>query len=90
MTGTALTTQDAELIALAVSRALQLARSVSDSEHFDHHQWISLKIKAELVRAEFWRQMLAHVARWGAVSIITALAFALYLGVKAWWALPVK
>lgn len=71
-------------MALAMTRALQQARSVSDSEHFAHHVWITKQIEREQLRTEFWRQMLAHVAKWGVVSVVSATVFALYLGVKAW------
>lgn len=71
-----------EAIALGVARALQQARSVSDSEHYDHHKWITGKMKAEARRAEFWEKMAEHVAKWGAVSVISAIFYAAYLGFK--------
>lgn len=75
---------EADLIATAMVRALQQARSVSDSEHFDHHRWISEKIKTEQWRAQFWKQMVEHVAKWGVISVISALVYAFWLGFKVW------
>lgn len=68
--------------AIAIAKALQAARSVSDSEHYDHHKWITKKMKAEEARAEFWSAMADHVAKWGAISLVSALLFALWLGIK--------
>lgn len=71
--------EDVEVLSVAIARALQQARSVSDSEHYDHHRWITQQIDKEKWRAEFWRQMVGHVSRWGAVSIVSAVAYACYL-----------
>ena len=70
------------MLTRAMVKALQQARSVSDSEHYDHHQWIALKIKTERARAAFWDQMLQHVVKWGVISIISAVVYACYLGFK--------
>lgn len=78
------TSEDAEIIALAVTRALQQARSVSDSEHYDHHKWIEAQIESEKWRKEFWRQMVMHVSKWGAVAILSSAPVAAYLIVKHW------
>ena len=75
--------EDAERLSVAIARALQQSRSVSDSEHFDHHKWISAKIERENAMREFWQDMSAHVSKWGAISLITGMAYALWLGVKA-------
>ena len=72
--------EDIDALAIAIARALQQAHSVSDSEHYDHHQWITKKMKAEEWRAEFWEKMVEHVTKWGAISIISAIGYALYLG----------
>lgn len=74
--------EDAEKLAIAIARALQQARSVSDSEHYDHHVWITAKIKREEAWMDFWIDMRAHVARWGAISIISGAGYALYLGLR--------
>jgi len=79
-----MTPHDMELLATAFARALQQSRSVSDSEHFDHHRWISQKIKTEQWRAQFWKQMLEHIVRWGIISVITAAVYAMWLGLKVW------
>lgn len=79
-----MTPQDVDLLAAAIARALQQARSVSDSEHFDHHKWITEKIKTEQWRAQFWKKMLEHVVKWGVISVISAGVYALWLGVRVW------
>lgn len=73
---------DAERLAVALSKALQQARSVSDSEHFDHHAWVKTQIEREILRAKFWRDMTAHIAKLGAWSLLTAVFYALYLGIR--------
>lgn len=73
---------DIERLAVAIGKALQQARSVSDSEHYDHHKWITGKMKAEERRAEFWEKMLEHVTKLGMWSVITALGYACWLGIK--------
>lgn len=77
-----MTEADAQKLAIAVAKALQQARSVSDSEHYDHHRWISAKIASENARRDFWRTMQAHVAKWGAISILSAGFYALWLGIR--------
>lgn len=72
----------AEVLSMAMVRALQQGRSVSDSEHFDHHQWIKAKMDAERARAAFWGEMAKHAAKLGIASLITSVGFAFYLGVK--------
>lgn len=79
---TPLSEADADTLARAMVRALQQARSVSDSEHFDHHRWIVLKMKTERRRAEFWEKMFEHLVKVGAASVLSAAIYALYLGVK--------
>lgn len=75
---------DAELLALKLAQALQQARSVSDSEHFDHHRFIAERIKEVEARSKFWGDMRAHAMKWGMISVLSGLFYALYLGVKAW------
>lgn len=73
-----------EAMAIAMARALQASRSVSDSEHFDHHRWISIKIKREEEMLKFWSDMRAHLAKWGMVGVASGVLYALYLGVRLW------
>ena len=75
--------EDADMLALKLAQALQQSRSVSDSEHYDHHRWITAKIERENAWRNFWEDMRRHVAKWGAVSVISAVGYALFLGVKA-------
>ena len=78
-----MTTEDIEHLAIAIAKALQAARSVSDSEHYDHHRWITAKIEREHAWRRFWDQLSEHVAKWGAISLISAAGYAFYLGLKA-------
>lgn len=77
-----MTEEEAEHLSVAIARALQQARSVSDSEHYDHHAWITERIKREKAWREFWERMRDHVAKWGAVSLISSLGYALWLGIE--------
>ena len=71
---------DIEQLALAIAKALQSARSVSDSEHYDHHRWISSKIERENAWRSFWDEMRRHVIKWGSISMISGLFYAAWLG----------
>lgn len=75
---------DVETLAIAIAKALQQARSVSDSEHYDHHVWITERINRERAWREFWEKMRDHVAKWGAVSVLSAIGYALWLGAQEW------
>ncbi len=73
-------------MAIAIARALQQARSVSDSEHYDHHIWITEKIKRERMEMErhrsaalFWQRMHGHAVSWGMASVLTAALYAAWL-----------
>lgn len=79
---------DIEAMALAFASVLQQARSVSDSEHFDHHRWVSMRILAERERELFWREMTKHVAKWGLIGTVSAAFYALYLGARILLKLP--
>lgn len=70
-----------ELIA-ALLHALRESRSIPEAQHTDHHAWIAERIARERARRMFWCQMQAHVAKWGAVSVLTAIFYALWLGIE--------
>ena len=72
---------DVERLAIAIAKALQQARSVSDSEHFDHHAWITKRIAREEERIKFWTQMREHAAKWGIISVLSGLFYAMWLGI---------
>lgn len=75
--------EDVERLSIAIAKALQGARSVSDSEHYDHHRWISAKIERENAARDFYEEMRKHVMKWGAVSLISGIGYAAWLGFKA-------
>lgn len=73
------TDEEMEKFALAIAKALQQSRSVSDSEHFDHHIWITEKIKHDKMKGLFWQKLTEHLAAWGAVAVISVVFYALWL-----------
>lgn len=75
---------DIDYLAIAIAKALQQSRSVSDSEHYDHHRWIASQIQAEQARKKFWEDMRSHVTRWGLIGALTGLCTACYLALEAW------
>lgn len=77
-----MTEADIERLSIAIARALQQARSVSDSEHYDHHVWISARIQRDKARRKFWEQMSEHAAKWGLLSVLSFMFYALWLGVQ--------
>lgn len=72
------------MLARKIAEAMQQARSVSDSEHFDHHRWITERIQKEKARRKFYEEMSAHALKWGMLSFLSGVFYALWLGVKAW------
>lgn len=81
--------EDIDSLARAFAEALQQARSVSDSEHFDHHKWITARIEKEGARRLFWDEMTKHVVKWGVIGVVSGLLYALYLGIRISLKLPV-
>jgi hypothetical protein len=71
-----------EKLSETFAKALQQARPVSDSEHFDHHKWIVARMEKEKVRAEFWQKMLEHVTSWGAIAILSGIFYAVWVWAK--------
>lgn len=71
-----------EKLSLAMVKALQQSRSVSDSEHYDHHTWVQQHIEKEKTRTQFYKMMIEHVAKYGALSIATGLFYAVWLFLK--------
>lgn len=68
-----------EKLAIIFAKTLQQARSVSDSEHYDHHRWISERIKRDQNKSLFWEKLYEHLAAWGAVAVISVIFYALWL-----------
>lgn len=71
-----------EKLSVAMVKALQQSRSVSDSEHYDHHLWVQTHIEKEKTRTAFYKMMIDHVAKYGAISIVTGLFYAVWLFLK--------
>lgn len=71
-----------EDLAIAVAKALQRERSISDAEHSDHHKWISGRIRLDEEQKKFWEDMRTHASKWGMISILSASFYALWLGIR--------
>lgn len=74
--------EEIEQLAIAIAKALQAARSVSDSEHYDHHVWITSQIERDKSSKAFWEKMLEHASKWGMISLLSFAFYALWLGVN--------
>lgn len=72
----------ADAAALAAVKALQQAKFISDSDHYNHHNWISSKIKSEEARAELFDELRKHVAKWGTIGVISFVFYGIYLAAK--------
>lgn len=72
----------AEAAAVAAVKALQEAKFISDSDHYNHHAWISANIKAEEARAQLFDELKKHVAKWGTIGVLSAIFYGLYLAGK--------
>ena len=58
------------------------------SQHSQHHEWIEAEIRKERERSQFWSDLRKHVAKWGAVSVITVLGYLLWRGFKGYASIP--
>jgi hypothetical protein len=74
----------AEMIAQSFAEKLQQSRSVSDTEHWDHHQWIAAQKQKEIERAKFWADLRDYLAKRGAWGVLVGLLVALGFALKAW------
>ena len=74
--------QICERLSISIVTALEQARSVSDSEHYDHHLWVSQRIQREQALTKFWKAMFEHVMKWGAVSVVSCVFYAVWLYLK--------
>lgn len=71
-----MTEQQMEMLAKKFAETLQQSRSVSDSEHFDHHQWIAKRIIAEDARKKFYTSLserLAEKSLWALIGVVGVL-----------------
>ena len=50
--------------------------------HSAHHEWIEAQIAKDTARAAFWDRLREHLAKWGAVSLITLLFYLAWQGVR--------
>ena len=73
---------DAELLAQKFAEKLQQARSVSDSVHYDHHVWITERIEREKAKRLLIEELTRHVAKWGMVSVLSFVFYAVWLAAK--------
>lgn len=52
--------------------------------HEAHHRWIEEQIQRDKWKTLFWQKMALHVAKWGSVSLLSAIGYAAYLGAQEW------
>lgn len=72
----------AQEIAEAVVAALDSRRAVTEEEHARHHAYLETLIERERKREEFWQDLGKHVAKWGAISVLSAAFYGLWLLLK--------
>lgn len=48
-----------------------------------YEPYLESAVAREKKRAEFWERMAEHAAKWGMVSILTGVFYAIWLGSKA-------
>jgi hypothetical protein len=77
-----LTAEEKVEIAEAVVCALDARRAVTEQDHAQHHAYIKKLIAREVQREEFWHDLRRHVAKWGAVSVLSAAIYGLWLAAK--------
>lgn len=70
------------MIVRKFAHAMQQMRSVSDSEHYDHHRWLTERIERDQARRLFWEEMQKHVAKWGSVAILSFIFYGIWLAAK--------
>lgn len=78
----ALKEEEAELIAQKFAEKLQQARSVSDSEHYNHHSWITKQIEKEEARTKLYNELTKHVIKWGILGVLSFLFYAVWLAAR--------
>lgn len=71
-----------QTIAEAVVAALDERRAITDQQHEEHHQFVQVLIRREQERTAFWIEMRNHVAKAGALALVTATFYALWLLLK--------
>ena len=73
---------------LAAEDIDEIVSRLGHSQHAQHHEWIAAEIQRERERTEFWADLRKHVAKWGAVSVLTLAGYLLWRGFKNYVALP--
>ena len=74
--------EEAEMIAQKFAEKLQQARSVTDSEHYNHHKWIAKQIERDEARIRLYDELTKHVVKWGLVGVLSFLFYAVWLAAK--------
>jgi hypothetical protein len=75
---------DSKEIAQAVVEALESRRHISQEDHDLQHDYIKMQMNKESRRQEIWEAVKVHLAKYGAVAILTGLGIAVwnYLKIK--------
>lgn len=58
-----------------------MARSVSDSIHYDHHSWIQKQITKEEARTALYQELTRHVYKWGMIGVLTFILYGVWLAI---------
>jgi hypothetical protein len=61
-------------------------RALIGPQHCEDHAFIAVQVKAAEERAEFWKDMRRHIARWSLIGILGLLGAWLFDGFTDWLA----
>jgi hypothetical protein len=77
-----LTDEDLKSITLSVLAALNSQRQVPEEQHVADHEFLKLMRVREETKQRLYNAMITHIAKWGAVGILTGLLAAGWLLLK--------
>lgn len=68
-----------QMLVQEFARELDKRRSIDEKKHAKHHQFIDTLIEREQRAAERWEAVKTHLAKWGAVGVVSACLLGLWL-----------
>lgn len=77
-----MTAPNVQEITQAVLDALDRRREISEAQHIEDHNFIRNLIHREERRGDFWRDLHSHVLKWGALSLLSVLGYALWIYIR--------
>ena len=66
----------------AITERLSFHQTVDAQRHAADHDWIHSMREMTTARKLFWDKMFEHAAKWGIISVLSALLYAIWLGIK--------